>query len=42
MLGARVGPGVADRRRLVEGRDKRREQRHEQVDENDRDADLAR
>ena len=40
MLGARVGPGVADRRRLIEGRDQRREQRHEQVDHDDDDADL--
>ena len=41
MLGARVGPGVADRRRLVERRDERREQGNEQVDHNDDDADLG-
>ena len=40
MLRVGIRPGVADRRRLVEGRDQRREQSDEQIDDDDDDADL--
>ena len=40
MLRVRVRPRVADRRRLIEGGDQRREQRHEHVEDNDDDANL--
>ena len=42
MLGVRVGPCVADRRRLVKRRDERREHRNEHIDRDDEDADLGR
>ena len=40
MLGVWVRPGVAERRRLIEGRDERRQQSDEQIDDDDCDADL--